>query len=101
MRKLWDQMNTLGPKYGYFTNASKTWLVTKKNCHSSAVAVFAETDVKVTSDGRPYLGVALGTGVHAGLVTDKVHQWAGELEQLAIIARSQPMLLMQFYSWYD
>ena len=60
LREWWDQMNTLGPKYRYFTNPSKTWLVTK-NCHSSAVAAFADTDVKVTSDGRPYLGVALGT----------------------------------------
>ena len=38
-----------GPKYGYFTNANKTWLVTKEDCLSSAVAAFADTDVKVSS----------------------------------------------------
>ena len=43
-----------GPKYGY-------WLVTKEDCLSRPAAAFANTDVKVTSEGRHYLGVALGT----------------------------------------
>jgi hypothetical protein len=75
LRDWWDQLNTLGPKYGYFTNASKTWLVTKESHHSSAAAAFADTDVKVTSEGRPYLGVALGTEEYVqNFVTDKVQQ---------------------------
>ena len=32
LREWWDQLNSFGPKYGYFTNICKTWLVTKKNC---------------------------------------------------------------------
>ena len=51
----WDQLNSFSPKYGYFTNVCKTWLVTKKNCLSTATEAFADTDVKVTSEGRPYL----------------------------------------------
>ena len=47
--------------------------------------------MKVTSEGRPYLGAALGTEEYIqAFVTDKVQQWAGELEQLATIARTQP-----------
>ena len=91
LREWWDQLNSLGPKFGYFTNACKTWLVTKENCLSTAVEAFADTDVKVTSEGRPYLGAALGTEEYIQeFVTNKVQQWAGELEQLATIARSQP-----------
>ena len=51
----WDYINTLGPQFGYFINASKTWLVTKEDCLPNATAAFANTDVKVTSEGRPYL----------------------------------------------
>ena len=91
LREWWDQLNALGPKFGYFTNASKAWLVTKENCLSTAADVFNDTDVKVTSEGRPYLGAALGTDDYIqAFVTNKVQQWAGELEQLASIARSQP-----------
>lgn len=43
----------LGSKFGYFTNVSKTWLVTKENYLSTALDSFADTDVKVTSEGRP------------------------------------------------
>ena len=25
LREWWDQLNTFGPKYGYYANASKTW----------------------------------------------------------------------------
>ena len=91
LREWWDQLNTLGPKFGYFTNPSKTWLVTKEDHLSAASAAFADTDVKVTSEGRPYLGTALGTEEYIrAFVTNKVQQWAEELEQLATFARSQP-----------
>ena len=85
------RVNTEGPKYGYFTNASKTWLVSKVHYLSSTAAAFVDTDVKVTSEGRPYLGAALSTEEYIqAFVTDKVQQWTGELEQLETIARTQP-----------
>ena len=91
LREWWDQLNALGPKFGYFANASKTWLVTKENCLSTAADTYTNTYVKVTSEGRPYLGAALGTDDYIqAFVTNKVQQWAGELEQLASIAHSQP-----------
>ena len=91
LRVWWDHINTLGPKFGYFTNAKKTWLVTKEHCHSDTAAAFADTDVKVTSEGRPYLGAGLGTVEYIqNFVINKVQQWVGELEQLATIAHSQP-----------
>ena len=54
LREWWDLVNMDGPKYGYFTNANRTWLVTKQDCLSRAVVAFAHTEVKVTSEGRPY-----------------------------------------------
>ena len=34
----------------------------KEDCVSSATTAFADTDVKITSEGRPYLGAAIGMG---------------------------------------
>ena len=57
----WTQLTSLGPKFGYFANAVKTWLVTKEEHISTAAALFANTGVQVTSEGRPYLGTAIGS----------------------------------------
>ncbi len=54
LREWWDELARLGPGYGYFPNPSKTWLDTKEDCHSNAVAAFEGTNINVTSSGRPY-----------------------------------------------
>ncbi len=87
----WDHILAEGPMYGYHANAAKTWLITKENHHSAAAAALAGTDVKVTSEGRPHLGAALGTLEYIELhVRGKVQQWSTELECLASIAHTQP-----------
>ena len=50
------------------------------DCLSNAAAAFADTDVKLTSEGRPYLGaVFFGTEEYIqAFVADKVLQWVGE-----------------------
>ena len=91
LRKWWDKISTLGPKFGYFTNSAKTWLITKKDHYQAAKEAFADTSVQVTCEGRPYLGVPLGTEEYCqSFVVDKVKQWTKELEQLSSIATSQP-----------
>ena len=44
-------------------------------------------DVKVTSEGRPYLGTE---EYMQAFVIDKVQQWAGEKKQLATAANLMP-----------
>ena len=61
LHEWWDLINTKGLKFGYFTNTSKTWLFIKEGYLLNAVAAFADLDVKVTAEGRPYVGAALGT----------------------------------------
>ena len=91
MRVWWDQLNFLGPKFGYYPNAAKTWLVVKNNFSASAAAAFANTGVKITSEGRPYLGVPIGTDDFVeSFVSTKFQEWVAQLEKLALIACSQP-----------
>ena len=40
---------------------SKTWSVIKEGLDDKARSAFADTNVQITSEGRPYLGSALGS----------------------------------------
>ena len=61
LRHWWDKLCKDGPGFGYFPNACKTWLVTKDKCYTEAEMVFAGTNIKLTSERRPYLGSAIGS----------------------------------------
>ena len=64
LRQWQDQMCKLGPGFGYFPNASKMWLVVKDRCHFEAEVIFADTNVKITNEGQPYLGSTIRSGLY-------------------------------------
>ena len=78
LRSWWSQLASLGPKYGYFANAAKTWLVTKGKHLEAATAAFTDTAVKVTSEGRPYLGAAINW--HTRIRDLACEEQSGELD---------------------
>lgn len=92
LRDWWNALVTHGPKLGYRVNPSKTHLITK-GCHlPTATSVFGDTQVKITSDGKPHLGAALSTtSSFAELyVKCKVEKWREELLELCSIAQTHP-----------
>ena len=91
LRVWWDHLTREGPDFGYFPNPSKTWLVTKEGCHTAGFSTFAGTGVNVTSDGRPYLGAAVGSANYVeNYVKSKVSSWLSSLYNLTNIAKTQP-----------
>lgn len=91
LREWWDKLSIEGPSFGYFANPCKTWLVTKEGYHEEASAIFAGSGVKITSDGRPYLGAAIGSREFIeDYVRSKVNTWSSNIVQLSEIAKSQP-----------
>ena len=91
LRTWWDQITNKGPDYGYFPNATKTWLVVKEEKLEEAQNTFQGTNVAITSEGRKLLGAALGTPSFIDIyVQQKVTEWTQEVEQLSNIAISQP-----------
>ena len=48
----WDRLIEIGPDYGYYPNASKTWLIVKEHKHSEPVPVFEGTEIVITTDGK-------------------------------------------------
>ena len=77
--------------YGYFPNASKSWLIVKDTKLSEAHAVFQGSCVPITSEGKRYLGAAIGSElfVHS-YVSEKASEWITEIELLSQISLTQP-----------
>ena len=50
-----------GSRFNYFTNATKTCLVTREKHLATATVSFVNTGIQVTSECRPYLGAAIGS----------------------------------------
>ena len=95
----WDEISRLGPNFGYHANASKTWLVIKKEFRAEADSLFGDTGVKITSEGRPHLGAPLGSPDYVSqYVSEKVQQWSKELKLLSAIAITQPHATFAAYT---
>ena len=58
LRQWWDQIEHLGPTFGYHPNGAKTYLIVKEEHENKAKALFADTDVHITINGKRHLGAA-------------------------------------------
>ena len=56
LRRWWDNIVIVGPKLGYYPNGSKSWLVVKPIKEEKERQIFRDTNIKVTTEGRSYLG---------------------------------------------
>jgi len=91
LRDWWDKLWELGPQFRYFVNAAKTWLVTKSHLLQEAVAGFSGSGIRINSEGRPYLGAAIGSECYVNRFgADKFKGWAEEVTELSCFAESQP-----------
>ena len=79
------------PEYGYHPNASKSWLIVKQDYLEQAKSLFNDTGVSITTEGQRYLGAALGSSSFVeSYVQNKINGWIQEINQLSVIAQSQP-----------
>ena len=87
----WKRLSSIGPDYGYFTNAIKTVLIVKPEHLSAAQALFANTNIQITACGQRYLGAALGSREFTEeRVPSKIKSWTAEVSALAKVAASKP-----------
>lgn len=91
LRVWWDRISEIGPDYGYFPNATKTWLIVKDGSLEEATSLFQGMGVSITVEGKRHLGAAIGTNSFVeSYVQRKVSEWVVELERLSSIAVTQP-----------
>jgi len=91
LRQWWNELAVCGPSFGYYPNASKTYLVVKEEHEESAKGIFTDTDVHITTHGKRHLGAALGSKTFTEeYVNDKVQKMTKDIMNLAEVASSQP-----------
>ena len=87
----WKILCDLGPKFGYFPEPSKSWIIIKPGLLEKAVSEFQGTGVKITEDGKRHLGAVIGTeDYREEYMTKKINQWSAEIEVLCRIANIEP-----------
>ena len=91
LKKWWDCITTLGPKYGYYPKNSKSHLVVKSEFEENAKSLFEGTNIHITTGGTRHLGAVLGSKESRDeFVVNKVNTWVEEIRTMADIASTQP-----------
>ena len=84
-------MLLLGPRYGYFPNGTKFWLIVKEDIEDAARKVFADSDIHITTKGHRYLGGVIGSeAFEQQFLQQKLQDWISDIKKLSSIAKSQP-----------
>ena len=91
LKKWWEALMMLGPKFGYHPQAVKSWLIVKSDHFSDAKHVFHASNIKITDSGKRHLGAVIGTTTFKNdFMNVKISQWIGELRTLIKVAETQP-----------
>ncbi|MCH2416854.1 MAG: hypothetical protein MK195_08855 [Acidimicrobiales bacterium] len=91
LKEWWDRCVLHGPAMGYHPKPSKSWLIVKPENLERATELFEGTGVKITVEGKKYLGGFVGPVQGAeSYVQSLVQEWIEQLEKLSIIAKSEP-----------
>ena len=93
LRAWWDSCVLNGPALGYYPKSSKSWLIVKENQLENSQRIFAGTGIKITTEGKKYLGGFIGKDTAAiEYVNDLVDSWIKQLDELVNIAKSEPQV---------
>ncbi len=91
LRIWWNALQKHGPEFGYFINASKSWLIIKPHLQEEATQAFDGTGVNITMEGQRHLGAAIGSNkFKESFVANLVQEWVKEIIMLSRIAKIDP-----------
>ena len=91
LKKWFDAIVENGPKFGYYAEPSKSWLIVKEEKLEEAELIFQDTNVNITTQGKKHLGAALGTeDYRKEFVSELVQKWVTQIEILSKIAAYEP-----------
>ena len=91
LKYCWDTLCKLGPKFGYFSEPTKSWLIVRSDCSGKAFRIFKHTNIQLITRGKKHLGAALGTSQFRDDYTmEKLNKWVEKLHVLSEIAKIEP-----------
>ena len=90
LKNWWKTLCTLGPKFGYYQEASKSWLIVKEKAKQRAFTVFKDTAIKITTEGQRHLGAVIGSSKYKReYVQNKIDEHISEIKVLSMIAKTE------------
>ena len=91
LRRWLDKISKLGPKFGYYPQNDKSWLIVKPELYEEAKKIFSGTKINITTEGRKYLGGVIGTDkFKTEYVDEKIEEMIKQLERFCKIAMYEP-----------
>ena len=99
IKRWWDELQTEGPKYGYFPLPKKTVLIVKDAHKHQAMDIFQGTDVTISATGERHMGACVGSSEHKEIyVKNKISKWIEDVEELARLAKDEPQAVYSCYT---
>ena len=95
----WTTLLEVGPKFCYFPEPAKSWLITNSGTHVIGKELFKDTKIKITNLGKRFLGSVTGTFTFKKQYVDEiVSQWISEFEVLSQNAKVEPQAASGYLS---
>jgi hypothetical protein len=100
IKRWWEKLCEIGPRYGYFPKASKTILILKdKALLHEAKSLFEQSGLQITCEGQRHLGAAIGSDdFRTKYVSEKVSKWVEDITELSKIAAEDPQAALSAYT---
>ena len=98
LRDWFEKLKMNGPKYGYYPEPSKSFLVVEENWASEAKRIFDGSGINVVYSHRLLGGVIGCDEGKLKFVDDQVLNWISELNCLTMIASLQPQAAFAAYT---
>lgn len=87
----WDQLCTVGPKYGYYPQESETILIVKERFQAKAKAMLGKSGIKISTRDERHMGAVIASERFKDEhVSNKVEKWDQDIEQLSNNAKDEP-----------
>ena len=91
LRKWWDYIVDVGPKFGYQPQPAKSWLIVKNDKIKEAKQHFQGTHIQITATGERHLGAVIGSKEYrAEYCKNKIQDWIEEINVLSEVAVTEP-----------
>ena len=84
----------MGPRYGYYPQASKTVLIVKERFEANAKAIFGKSGIKIFTSGERHMGAVIGDDYVSKKVEKRVH----DIEQLSTINKDESQTALSSFT---
>ena len=88
----------LGAKFGYYPDASKSWLIVREKAKQGAFTVFKDTAIKITTKGQRHLGAVIRSSKYKReYVQNKFDELINQIKFLSMIAETEPQAAYAYF----